>query len=208
MIKAKVLFTLSGILGAVFVIIFISVATSTDRLSISAGIFASIIVILLIGMADVVYWLFNSRKKVKEINKGKQVTPEVLKALSDELLFKDYSEYEGRLLSCDMPEMGSGRTPIYIRIFRGQFEEKIYGVVINTQDLNRKGIEEYDDSVVTRDEIKMDILRRANLAAFAPKEQPLFKTMSGFNPFTGTVIQQQEPLPDFKDEKKEGGGLK
>ena len=205
--KIKILYWLSGIIGIIFIIFFIILA-SLKKVNLGIGIAAIIIVLLLVGVGDTIVWFINSRRGVKEEKKSKLASLEDLRAISIKALIEDYYEYEKDLLWEDIIEMGDKHTPIYIKLVRGEFENRLYGIVINVADvINRKGIAEYDDKRMSMEEIKIDILKRANLAAYSPKEERPMREMRSFDPISGREVTQREHLPDFTKPAEEGTSL-
>ena len=208
--KSNVMYWISGIIGVLFLLILIVLKVS-DKIKLGGLILFSVIVIILIVSVDLGFNFINSKKKVSDIIKnGKKVLTlqEARNLAKSKLLDKQYADYEKENKWEDVLEMGKNNTPIYFKLVRGEFEGVLYGIIINMQDLTRGGIKEYDDSHLSLDNIKEDMFRRGNLAAFSPAPDVPIKTTTSFDPLTCRSVVQTEPLENKENEKENKGELR
>ena len=208
-LNLKILYWISGIIGILFTILFF-VLVSLNKISLGIGIGFIVLVISLVVIGDVIVWFVNTRKKSKEIDKKKLPTLSELREMCVKSLADlRYCEYEKENLWEDVLGLGNKNTPIYIKLVRGEFEHKLYGFVINVEEPDlRNGIKEYDDKNMHIDEIKNDILNRANLASSSPKEAINYSETRRFDPFTGNEVYHKEPIAKPEKIESTEGGLK
>lgn len=204
----KILYYISGVLGVLFIIVFIILA-SLNKVSFAFGISAGLVILLLVGLGDVIIWFVTSKRKVAETPTKKLMTmEEARKAATESLMTLDYLEYEKEILWEDIIGMGTKNTPVYIKLVRGEFENKLYGIIINLEE-KKPGVKEYDDKKIHFEAIKNDLLYRANLASSAPKEERPMKEIRSLDPFTGREVYSKEPLPgEILKEEEKGVSLK
>lgn len=210
--KPKTLFVLSGIIGGIFILIMIVLAVS-DKIKLGPMIIFVVIVIVIIAAVDGIFYFKNKQNPDGDPIAAQKdaISREQAKALSDELLGSpDIAEIpsveEGNVYE-DVLEFGSKNTPIFIRIVRGEFEKKMYGIVINMLEPQRRGIEEYDDTKMTYEDIKAEVFKRANAAAFSPRPEIPYRKTKNYDPLTGRTIEQEEPVFDYTQLQKKEEGL-
>ena len=204
--KARTLYWISSIIGGIFIIVAL-ILRSLGKIQLGVLITTSIIVLIVAIAINVLFWYVHSKKEISEIadSKLKVVSPEVAEAKAKELLMEKHFEYPREEEFHKVGEKGDRNTPVLSKLYRGEFEGKLYGIAVNMFDINRNSIVEYDDSQMDINKIKEELEMQANDVAFAPRPDKLFKTRKSYDPLTGRTIEEKEPIGTESKESKEGG---
>ncbi len=209
--KNKTLYLLSGIIGVAFIIVLI-ILRATDKIKLGNLLIFSGIIIALVIFVDVGVTMFQGRKlNIPNKTSGNKTVSldEVREIAKKKLMEVQYAEYEKEKLWEDILGMGRNNTPTYFKLVRGEFERKLYGIIINMVDTERGGIKPYDDTKMSEEKIKQDMLERGNLAAFMPSPTTPMRTTEIQDPMSGKTILTREPsfARPAMEEKNEEGGL-
>jgi|WetSurMetagenome_2_1015567.scaffolds.fasta_scaffold121436_2 hypothetical protein len=203
--KNKTLYIISGIICLLFLIVFFTLF-GMGNIKLSALITFVIIVIILVSIVDILYWYVN-KTKTDIVTNDKNIDKSEAKLLAIEMLNNNYFENVDEIDYEDVLEMGTKNTPIYVLVVRGEFEKKLYGIVINMKDTTRSGIKKYSDTQIKIEDIKADVLDRANSCAFSPKAAQQFKEMQTIDPFSGKLVQIKEPKEEKEIDKQQDKGV-
>lgn len=210
-ISNKMLWILSGIIGTVFLIIVISLAIA-GKIKTTALIIFIIIIVLLVFIIDMTFWFIRKSKKIKiEVDgvKTKVINlPTAREIFKQMILSEQYSEYEKEQILEDVWNMGESNTPVYVKLIKGEFDGNLLGGVINLENSEKRGIKEYKEVEITRDNIFTDLERRANLVAISPKSMPSREEEVIERPGGEVVRRSRIITKDEHIDKKLEGGLK
>ena len=205
--KIKLLYWATGIISFIMIIVLVSLGAA-DKISLGAVLgFIVFVVISSVGIVGVSMY-FESRKKIETPSKGKVIGNEEAEKIIDDLLFKRHAEYPSENTKGGVREMGRSGTPIYIKICRGQFGDKIYGVVLNMIDTNRIDCEEFDDSEISFEKISEKVLEMGNGVAFSPTPVPKVRRRELRSPLTGVEILEDIPILEEPPLEEKAGDLK
>jgi len=205
----KPLWILSAVIGAVFLIIVISLAVA-DKIQTTALIVFTVIILLAVFLIDMSFYIVNKKrgndlevehKKIKIISKD-----DARKIVEEMLMDTNISEYEDECLYEDIWHMGESKTPIYIKCVRGKFEGNLYGIIINMENAEKQSIKEYIESKVTETEIEIDIEKRANFIAVSPRPTPSSEE-EVIEKTDGTRLTRKRILTKSEQDSKSIGGL-
>lgn len=206
----KSLWIITGIVGSVFLIILISLAAA-DKIKIGSLILAVVIVILLSAAVIMVFWYIDKNKRSvvvgREGEKKRIITPDEAAKLVNEILIHNYAEYEDEVKYKNVWSVGESKTPVYVRLVKGKFDNNYIGIVINLEDSSRTGYNEYREEDTSMREIMDDLRDMANSVAFSPRPTPSTRTITHFDPVTGRIASVHD-IPVSEIEKKEEGDLK
>lgn len=206
--NAKKLYWISGAILIIFIISLLILRIS-DKIKLSTFLIIGIISIVLVIITDaIMYFRKSTTQNILQINTEKELTPEELDKISEQLLLDPkYAEYESEIIWRDTLSMGNSNTPIYFKLISGLYTGNYFGIVINVKNPNRGGIQEYQKGVQSVEVIKLDMMKRGNLAALLPSPDISFRTRESYDPLTGRTILEKEPL-GIKEEKNKEGELK
>lgn len=204
----KSLFILSGIIGAVFLVIVISLAVA-DKINSAALIIFIIIIVLLALIVDGFFWFVRKGKKISVEQEGqriKAINLDTAREVADDILMsKQFSEYERERPYENVVAMGRGNTPMYLRISVGEFDGKYIAICVNMQDPKRRGSREYPKSMKVEDVLE-DFKKEANLTSSDPIPTPSHEQELIERP--GERLVRTRHIVHEEKRPEEQGGLK
>lgn len=211
MVSNKVLWILSGIIGSIFLIIVISLAVA-DKIKTSSLIIFIIIIILVVITIDLLFLFIRREKRVsveKEGKKIKVIDLETAREMAKGMLMSlQYSEYIRDERYEDVWHMGESKTPVYVRLVKGEFDGNLLGLVINMEDPIKRGIKEYREVDISEKDILNDIERRANFVAMSPRPMPSQEEEIIERPTGERITRKRRISKEDKLPSQQEGGLK
>lgn len=207
MISNKLFWVLSGIIGAVFLVIIASLGFA-DKIQMNTIIIFIIVVLLLVFIVDMSFWFIRKGQKIKVENEGKIVKvitlEEARKIAKTILMSTQYSEYERERPFESVWGMGDGNTPVYVRVSIGEFDNQYIGICINMEDSKRRSSKEFTKTMELNNVLE-DLKREANLVATKPKAIPSEEEEIIERPGERVTRKRHIHKERVPEEKKDGG---
>jgi len=209
--KTKKVLMWEGIVSGLVFLFFIILAIIgiISFLYLFAVVFITIILFFLVWA--VIIFIIKKKEKKKEVKKERKIIDkeEAREIALNELYNLNILEYENDLLFEGVWNVGvaGNRTPIYVRKFRGLFEGKIVGILVNM--INKQTFFKfYDDIKWSEQKVDEDLKEKANLISKEPTEELKMRELREVGPVPGMERIIKEPIKEeAKVEKEEEGGL-
>jgi len=207
--KTRTIWILSGILAVFFILFLVAIKVWTDIEIGTGGMIIWIIIIILLAVGvDFTFWYLRVRKEVKEKEQEKKkliTLDEARNKVKELLMSEQYSEYERESLFEKVWHVGKSKTPMYVKLIKGEFDGDLFGIIVNMNYSDITSVQVYKEVEITREEILQDMKDTANGMAEVPEEIPdveeeIIERPSGERTHRFRKFRKEE-------EKKEQGGL-
>ena len=114
---------------------------------------------------------------------------------------------EGECLYEDIWHMGESKTPVYVKLVKGEFDGKVFGVLINMENSEKRSVKQYTEYEITKEELETDMNKRANILAVSPRPTPSSEEEVIERP-SGERVTRKRILSKPEQESKKEGELK